>query len=119
MKKKRTRIYLLFLATNKQDCFDIVSTKKHKGIPIRTYVDLPHTEYDSKGLYMILEHLLEKSLEQLTSNKAIKKLKLKGEYIDQQQGKHEAYLRAGFKLKETRRNKDTIRRVYVKTNPQK
>lgn len=42
------------------------------------------------------------------------KLKLKGEHIDEQQEKHEAYLKAGFKLKETRRNKDTIRRVYTK-----
>jgi len=36
----------------------------------------------------------------------------KNEFKDEQQEKHKAYLKAGFKLESTRKNKDTIIRKY-------
>ena len=43
------------------------------------------------------------------------KLNIKGEHKDQQQEKHDAYLRAGFKLKESRKTKNGIKiRKYQK-----
>ena len=45
----------------------------------------------------------------------MKKLKIKNEIKDQQQEKHDAYIKAGFKLKSTKRDKDgTVRRTYTK-----
>lgn len=42
------------------------------------------------------------------------KIKTQNEHKDQQQEKHNAYLKEGFKLKATRKNKDTIVRTYYK-----
>jgi len=42
------------------------------------------------------------------------KLKIENEHPDQQQEKHNAYLKAGFKLKDTRNNNGTVGRTYIK-----
>ena len=43
------------------------------------------------------------------------KLKIKDEYKDEQQEKHEAYLKAGFKLNRTRKIKDgLVIRTYIR-----
>ena len=43
------------------------------------------------------------------------KLKTKGEFPDYQQKKHDAFVKAGFKLVKTKRSKDgMVRRVYKK-----
>ena len=43
------------------------------------------------------------------------KLNTSSEHYEEQQEKHDAYLKAGFKLKSTRQNKDLAVRKYTKT----
>jgi len=46
-------------------------------------------------------------------------IKTKNEFKDEQREKHKAYTSVGFKLKSTRKNKDTVVRKYEKSNKQK
>ena len=55
-------------------------------------------------------------LEEYRNAKPMPKLKTKGENYDQQQEKHNAYLGAGFKLKESRWKNGLKIRKYEKNN---